>query len=247
MTSAVKFAGDPSGLAVRGVGLMVFVGGRLGDAPQRHLRSLHHRLRWACRSAGGDLCRRACLPHDRRGGREPVRRHERLPRDPTTDTGLYEGDVGRHWVNQGFIVGGSIDKIVGFADCDIRGLDEVRYSVLLTGNAMLGLMLPRIAEERLDLWDVPTNSDDAQIIGGHCVPVMGWDADHWFAVSWGQVVPMTLPLVRKYMLEAHVTLSPRWINGNGTTRAGVSWDGLVAATREFSARAAAAASTRMFG
>jgi hypothetical protein len=156
------------------------------------------------------------------------------PMDPSTDVGLYEGDAGRHWMTLGFTVGGSLDKIVGFADCDVRELDEVKYSVLLTGNAMLGIMLPRAAEERLDLWDVPTNRDDAELIGAHCVPVMGWDKDHWYVVSWGQLVPCTNAFIAKYLLEAHVTLTHRWMNAKGTTPAGFEWDYLVAASRQFS-------------
>jgi hypothetical protein len=154
--------------------------------------------------------------------------------NPATDTGLYEGDVGKHWMTQGFMVGGTIDKIAGFADCDIRDADELKYSVLLTGNAMLGLMIPRKAEEDLSLWDVPTNRDDAELIGAHCIPVMGWDADHWFAVSWGTLVPMTTEFLKKYLLETHVTLTRRWMNAKETTPAGFSWDFLVGASARFS-------------
>lgn len=156
------------------------------------------------------------------------------PARPETDTGLYEGDVGKHWLKQGFTVGGKLDQIVGFADCDIRDDDELKYSILLTGNAMLGIMLPRKAELDLSLWDVPTNPDDAELIGGHCIPVMGWDQDHYFAVSWGQLVPVTKAFLWKYLLETHATLTHRWMNAKGTTPAGVSWDFLVAASRRFS-------------
>lgn len=160
------------------------------------------------------------------------------PSKPESDTGLYEGDVGHHWMTDGFVIGGQTDKIVGFADCDIRSLNEILYGVLLTGNSMIALMLPRIAELRLDLWDVPTNPDDAQLVAGHCVPVVGFDRSYWYCVSWGTLVPMTIPFAKKYLLEAHVTLSKRWLNAKNLTPAGFSWDYLVQASKQLSRVAA---------
>jgi len=160
------------------------------------------------------------------------------PADPSTDTGLYEGVVGKHWLDGGFICGGQVDRIVGFADCDVRDLDEVKYAVQLTGNAMLGVMLPLSAETNLDLWDVPTNPADAALLGGHCVPAMGFDKDYWYVVSWGRLIPVTNAFMAKYLLEAHVTLTHRWMTSANTTPAGFSWDFLVAASQEFSTAAA---------
>jgi len=160
------------------------------------------------------------------------------PMKPETDTGLYEGVVGKHWLDSGFTCGGQLDRIVGFADCDIRNLDEVKYAVQLTGNSMLGIMLPTSAETNLDLWDVPTNPRDALILGAHCVPAVGFDKDHWYVVSWGQLVPVTNAFMAKYLLEAHATLTHRWMTSKDTTPAGFSWDYLVAASQEFSTAAA---------
>lgn len=162
------------------------------------------------------------------------------PMDPKTDTGLYEGDVGRHWLTNGFMVGGVKDQIAGFSDCDVRNLTEVKYAIQLTANSMLGVMLPRICEQKLDLWDVPTNRDDAELIGAHCIPAVGFDRDHWFVVTWGTLVPCTNAWIAKYLLEAHATLSKRWMSaGKAVSPSGVSWDFLVAATRKFSTAIAA--------
>jgi hypothetical protein len=99
-------------------------------------------------------------------------------------TGLYEGDVGRHWVNNGFTVAGELDKIVGFADCDTTNLDELKYSILLTGNAYLGWDLPMCAETD-PVWDLPQTPEDAKPICGHATAAVGWDPDYLFIVNLG--------------------------------------------------------------
>jgi hypothetical protein len=162
---------------------------------------------WRCEGLCGGLCR---LVH----------------------TGLKEGDVGRHWLNNGFTVAGVLDKIVGFADCDVSNLHELKYAILLTGQ-YLGWDLPMCAETN-PVWDLPQTAEDAKPVVGHATAAVGWDPDYLYIATWASLTPVTWPFVRKYLSEVHVTVSRRWINTKGTTPAGFDWDYLVAATRRFS-------------
>lgn len=153
---------------------------------------------------------------------------------PETDHGAYEGDVGQHWLKQGFTCGGHVDQIVGFGDLNPHNFEELKYAILLTGNCLLGFNLPACAEENR-VWDLPRTPDDARLVGGHAVPAVGWDQSYLYVVSWGQLVPVTWAFYSGYVDEAHFTLSRRWLNAKGTTPSGCSWDGLVAASQQFAA------------
>lgn len=156
------------------------------------------------------------------------------PGKPETDVGAYEGDVGKHWLTTGFQCGGQLDKIVGFADLNPQNLDELKYSILLTGNALLGFRLPACAEEESE-WDLPKTKADGTIVGGHAVPAVGWDASCLYVVSWGKIIPVTWAFYKAYVDEAHTTLSHRWMNSSGTSPAGFDWSWLVGASQSFCA------------
>lgn len=155
------------------------------------------------------------------------------PTDPSTDQGAYEGDIGAHWLHQGFQCGGEIDKIVGFADVDVRNLADVKYSIFLTGNAFLGVSLPACAESG-STWEMPTTTAGAKILGGHAIPAVGYDENWIYVVSWGQLIPVSWAFFQAYCDEVHVTLSHRWQHSTGLTPAGFDWSTLIAATRTFS-------------
>lgn len=159
------------------------------------------------------------------------------PDDPATDTGAYEGDVGAYWLKTGFKCGGQLDQIAGFADINVKNLDELRYSVFLTGNCFLGFTLPACAEED-PVWDLPTTPEAGEIVGGHAVPVVGYDQKYFYVVSWGAIVPVTYPFIQKYLDEGHVTLSHRWMTTKGLTPGGINWNQLIADTKAFCALAA---------
>jgi hypothetical protein len=154
------------------------------------------------------------------------------PARPETDLGAYEGDIGQYWLKTGFHCGGQLDQIVGFADLNAQNLDELKYSILLSGNAFLGFNLPACAEED-PVWDLPTTADGAVSVGGHAVPAVGWDSRGIYVVSWGQLIPVTWAFYMKYVDEAHTTLSHRWLHSTGLTPSGFDWSWLVAASKRF--------------
>lgn len=156
------------------------------------------------------------------------------PTKPETDVGAYEGDVGAHWLKAGFQCGGQLDQIVGFADLNPQNIDELKYSILLTGNAFLGFELPACAEQDT-VWDLPQTPAEAVMLGGHAVPAVGWDADHLYVVSWGQLYPVTWAFYKTYIDEVHTTLSHRWMSSRGTSPAGFDWNWLVSASNAFRA------------
>jgi hypothetical protein len=145
-----------------------------------------------------------------------------VPGDPETDNGALWTDVLARWRTEGFMLGGALDRISAFVRVEPGNDNELRLAVQWFGCAMVGLAMPLAAQQQ-SIWDVVDGPDEEpDSWGGHAVPLVGYNADLMFAVSWGKVLPMTWPFVRKYLTEAYAVLSPDWIKTAGRTPAGLT-------------------------
>ena len=62
-------------------------------------------------------------------------------------------------------------------------------------------------------WNVV--EDDGGIVGGHCVPIMGYGALGCTCVTWGKLQQMSWEFFAKYCDEAYVELAQDWITASG--------------------------------
>jgi hypothetical protein len=60
-----------------------------------------------------------------------------------------------------------------------------------------------------------------QIIGGHCVPIVGYDEQYLYAVTWGGVQAITYPAWHQIATEAWAVITGEFVARNGDGR-GVS-------------------------
>ena len=128
------------------------------------------------------------------------------PADPSTDQGAVELDVLNYWRQNG-IAG---HKILGYAKLDPGNVDHVRQSVYLFEGTYIGVQLP-ISAQGQATWDVPagglTGDGEPGSWGGHAVPVIGYDADGLWVVTWGKLLKMTWAFWRAYTDEAYACFS----------------------------------------
>lgn len=111
----------------------------------------------------------------------------------------------------------------GHANLDPTQLDQIKWAVCIFGASRLGVNLPDSAQDQFAAnrpWSPVAN---AQLDGGHDVPVVGYDADYFYVVTWGKlqaVAPdfMTAkyPDGTPYLEEAHAELAFDWVNAAGT-------------------------------
>lgn len=149
------------------------------------------------------------------------------PSDPSTDQGCVESDVCWYLHTTGWLG----HKNVGTGVIDPANLEHIKWCTELFGTCRLGLNLPDFAETQFDNnqpWDVEGDPKNANIIGGHDVPIIKYDQEYFYVVTWGKVQPMTSAFFLAFCEEAHVELYHDWINSTtGSSPGGVKFDKLV--------------------
>lgn len=144
------------------------------------------------------------------------------PDDPSTDRGAILQDVYNDWVKNG--VGGH--KAVAFGELNVSDLNEIKTGVDTFGAVGLGIV---VTQEMMDDFDAgePWSRPGRQQLGGHAVPVVGYDADNVYVVTWAKVQPMTWACFSAVTEEAWAAILPEWINdASGLDPLGVDQAGL---------------------
>ena len=146
--------------------------------------------------------------------------------DPMTganDTGCVVQDVLNYWRKTGV----GQHRNVAFTSVNIGNPNELMHALYVFGSLDIGLQVPASAMSQFHSglpWDAVAN--DGGILGGHCVEVVGYDADYLYVVTWGRVQRMTWAFWNAYVMEAWAVILPEWLNAKGTDPLGVDLYGL---------------------
>lgn len=139
-----------------------------------------------------------------------------VPGDPSTDNGSVLQDVYNDWRKNG--VGGH--HVLVFAQVDHTDDGEIRQAVALFGAVGLGIV---VTQDMMDDFHAghPWTRAAGTALGGHAVPVVGYDADHVFVVTWGQVRAMSWGCLAAVTDEAWVAVLPEWFSAAGVDPTGL--------------------------
>lgn len=143
------------------------------------------------------------------------------PADPSTDQGAVLQDVYGDWRKTG--VGGH--KVTVFAQVDHGNLTQVKQAVEAFGAVGLGIV---VTQQMMDAFHAgqPWTGNKGDDLGGHAVPVVGYDARYVYVVSWGRVQPMTWACLVAVTDEAWVAVLPEWFDAAGHDPGGLDLHGL---------------------
>ena len=142
------------------------------------------------------------------------------PADPSTDQGCDETTMCAFLMKNGFLG----QKIAGTGPVDPTNLAHVKWCVELFGACRLGINVPDYFETQFDNgqpWDVEGDPANANIIGGHDIPIVKYDGTYLYVVTWGQLQPMTPAALLAFTEEAHAELWDDWIAASGNAPSGV--------------------------
>jgi hypothetical protein len=145
-----------------------------------------------------------------------------VPGDASTDNGCVEADMCTYLQKTGFL--GHRSDATG--SIDPGNLDHLRWCVQLFGACRIGVNLPQSAMDQFDAgqpWDV---GGDATIVGGHDVPIVKYDGDYFYVVTWGKLQPVTPAFITAYNEEAHAELFADWVRSQGTAPSGLDLEDL---------------------
>jgi hypothetical protein len=154
------------------------------------------------------------------------------PADPSTDQGAVLQDVYNDWRKNG--VGGHRNLV--FAQVNHERLDEVKQAVAAFGAVGLGIVVSQDMMDDFNAEEPWARSTGAQL-GGHAVPIVGYDAKYVYVVTWGQVQRMTWPCLVAVTEEAWVAVLPEWFDAAGHDPEGIDLHGLGEAFHELTGEA----------
>jgi len=123
------------------------------------------------------------------------------------DAGAVEAELLSYWKDNNLF--GS--KVAAFAPTDRYDLDELKSVIANLGLAYIGVALPSPAETQFadhQPWQLTASPADDQIIGGHCIVLVGYDKDFVYAVTWGTIQAITWVWLQKYMTESWAIITP---------------------------------------
>jgi hypothetical protein len=145
--------------------------------------------------------------------------------NPATDQGCDETAMGRYMQTVGLCG----QKAAATGPVDPANVDHLKWAVQLFGACRLGVNIPQSAMTQFDAgqpWE-PV-ADDGGILGGHDVPIVEYDSDFLYVVTWGKLQPVAWAWLVKYVDEAHAEVYPDWIRSGGTAPSGFDLQALLA-------------------
>lgn len=156
-----------------------------------------------------------------------------VPGNPSTDQGANEQNVLAYLA----IDGCDGHKVDAFAQVDPHNQTEVLTALNAFGGLYIGIMCPDSMQQQfaaaqpgqMPVIDVVPG---AQIEGGHCIVVVGWDGENYICVTWGALVKVTPAFWNKYVEEVWAVISADFFNADGNDPAGVNLQSLVAEFNE---------------
>ena len=132
--------------------------------------------------------------------------------DPSTDQGANMIDVLNYWRKVG-IAG---HQITAYTSVNWAKQTEIMASVYLFGGCYIGVNLPQSAEEAFSNGEPWTDTSDTNILGGHCVLIVGYDSGGLWICTWGRLVYASWAWLNAYTEEAYAVYSrPDWVEATG--------------------------------
>lgn len=139
-----------------------------------------------------------------------------------TDQGTVVQDALDYWRKTGVFTdsAGKAHKIAAFAAVDLTDWTEIENAVSLFGQVILGFNFPESAMDQFNAGQPWTVVKGSPLDGGHCVVLVGYDADWLYVLTWGVVQKMARAFWTKYVDEAWVVVTQDTINAEGASAYG---------------------------
>lgn len=140
-----------------------------------------------------------------------------IPGNSDTDRGAVMQDVYSDWRK----VGMRDHKVAAFARVNEHNLVEVRRAVELFGHVGLGI---NVTQDMVDDFEAgkPWRRTTGEMLGGHAIPIVGYDKEWAYTVTWGKIQPMNWPCLVACTEEAWTAIQPvDWFSPDGRTPEGI--------------------------
>ncbi len=130
---------------------------------------------------------------------EVVREYRKFAKTP--QAGLIEANVLKTW-HRGGLWG---HRILGYTPINVHNIAMIKQAAYLYGLVYVGVQLTKSAEKQYKQrkpWALVRDWKTEIPLGGHAIPIVGYDRDCFYVVTWGVVQKMTFEWWHTYGEEA---------------------------------------------
>jgi len=123
------------------------------------------------------------------------------------DAGAVEADLLKFWQSNE-ILGG---KIAAYAPTDKADQDELKSVIASYGLAYIGIQVPAVCQQQFaqrQPWALTGTPADNNIVGGHCIILVGYDEQYFYGVTWGAVQAIEWTWLQSYLEESWAIITP---------------------------------------
>jgi hypothetical protein len=136
-----------------------------------------------------------------------------------------DGPPGSNPTDQGATVQSAIEylvkpgigafRIAAYGQVAVTDMAKIKLAVYEFGCLSIGINLPDSAMTQFNAGQPWTPVSGSPIDGGHCVIVVGYDADWIYVVTWGAVQKMSYAFWTEYVEEAWAPIAQDWVSKSG--------------------------------
>lgn len=131
------------------------------------------------------------------------------------DTGVVLSDFLAYVKQHGF----SGHSVAAYAPVGVHDIPTLQFAVDAYGFAYTGITVTSGMMNSFDAGQPWTVEDlFSETAGGHCVPIVGYDQHHLYAVTWGKVQPITYPAWHFMSDEAWAVITGEFVAKGGDGR-----------------------------
>lgn len=137
------------------------------------------------------------------------------PNDPNTDQGTDMSKAAAYRKKTGISDASGLPrhKVAAYLAITPGNREELRQANYLFESVGIGIEFPGSAMDQFNAGEPWTVVKGATIEGGHYIPMLGYDAQYIYVVTWGKVQKMAWAFFDKYCDEAIVYLSEEMLTG----------------------------------
>jgi hypothetical protein len=118
--------------------------------------------------------------------------------------------------------------ISAYAPVGVHDIPTLQFAVWAYGASYTGITVTQAMMDAFSNgkpWTLETL--ESEVVGGHCIPIVGYDSDYLYAITWGKVQPIAYPAWHYMSTEAWAVISGEFAAKGGDSR-GVSISALQA-------------------
>jgi hypothetical protein len=137
------------------------------------------------------------------------------PKNPNSDQGTVVSQAMDYRIKKGLLdANGKRHKLIASPEIDNKNENAIKTAAFLIDGVGIGFEVPSYAMEQFQAGQPWEYEGKKNIEGGHYVPIVGYDADYLYCVTWQKIQKMSIDFYEKLNDESWAPISPDLFKNN---------------------------------